>query len=81
MQRLFELSGHPLWAIRGTGLTHYIKTYKNYLSYQDIPSEIRGMELTFYIKPCKDCLSDQNVSLEQSVVLDSQPILEHAKFV
>ena len=39
MQRLFEWSEHPLWEIRGTGLTCYIGIYKGCLSDQDISSE------------------------------------------
>jgi len=32
MQRLFEWSGHHFWKIRGTGLTSYVGTCKDYLS-------------------------------------------------
>jgi hypothetical protein len=41
-------------------------------------SEIR---LTNCITTCKSCLSDQDISSEKSEVLDSPPVLEHAKVV
>ena len=39
MQRLFEWLGHPSWEIRGTKLTHYVGTCKDFLSNEDIPPD------------------------------------------
>jgi len=39
MQRSFDWSKHPSWEIRGTALTSYVGTCKNYLTDQNILSE------------------------------------------
>ncbi len=39
MQRLFDWSEHSFWEIRGTGLTCYVGTCKDYLTDQNIPFE------------------------------------------
>ena len=43
--------------------------------------KIRGTGLTAYVGKSKGWLSNQNILAEQSVALDSQAMLEHAKVV
>ena len=74
----FEWSEYPLWEIRSSGLTHYIGTYKNCLSDQNIlskKSEILNPPAIL------EHWSDQNISIEKLEALDLHSILEHAKIV
>jgi len=73
-----DISPNKSKALDSHALLEYAKVvwWSGHLSWQ-----IRGSRLTIYVKICKGCLSNQDISSEKSRILDSQPILEHAKVV
>jgi len=74
MQSLVEWWEHFFWEIRGTGLTFYVGTCKGWLGYL-----LRNQRHWTHIL-CWDMQRLVEISSEKSKALDSQPMLEHAKF-